>query len=323
MSSILLDVAGVRVHFPERGGSWFGPRRTIRAVDGVSFQLERGESLGLVGESGSGKSTTARVVAGLQTPTAGAVRLHGQLFGPRAPRSVRRHVQMVFQDPYASLDPRRPIGWTVEELLAVHGLLKPRQRRLRVLAALDACGLEALYVHRYPHELSGGQRQRVAIARALVAEPELLVCDEPTSALDVSVRAQIVNLLCELRERFELALLFVSHDLAVVRRVCEQVAVMYLGHVVELAPRSQLFDAPRHPYTRALLAAIPRGDPEHPAPHVALLGEPPSPMHPPSGCVFHPRCPRAGDVAGERCARELPKLVQSGDALVACHLDQP
>ena len=310
--SALLKVENLCVRFPARDG------RTVHAVEDVSLSIPAGGALGLVGESGSGKSTTARAIAGLQAPSAGRVLLDGEPFGPDSARSARQRVQMVFQDPQGSLDPRRPVGWSVEEPLALQDAGTAMTRRARALAALDACGLDPRLALRYPHELSGGQRQRVAIARALVVEPELVILDEPTSALDVSVRAQVVNLLCDLRQRFGLAYLFVSHDLAVVRRVCEDVAVMYLGRIVERAPRSELFTSPRHPYTRALLAAVPEiGRDLALAP---LAGEPASPLAPPSGCAFHPRCPRRAEVSANRCSLELPALEEHGSAALACHL---
>ena len=313
--SELLRVEKLCVRFPARGGA------TVHAVENVSLSIPRGGALGLVGESGSGKSTTARAIAGLQLPSEGRVLLSGEPFGPGSDRATRQRVQMVFQDPQGSLDPRRPIGWSVEEPLVLQGAGSPLARRARALAALDACGLDPRLAVRYPHELSGGQRQRVAIARALVVEPELVILDEPTSALDVSVRAQVVNLLCELRRRFGLAYLFVSHDLAVVRRVCEDVAVMYLGRVVERAPRAELFGAPRHPYTQALLSAVPELGREFAAD--PLGGDPASPLAPPSGCAFHPRCSRRAEVLGNRCALELPHLVERAAGAVACHLAEP
>ena len=313
--SSLLQVEDLCVRFAARDG------RTVHAVEDVSLSIAAGGALGLVGESGSGKSTTARAIAGLQAPTAGRVLLSGELFGPESSQATRQRVQMVFQDPQGSLDPRRPIGWSVEEPLAIQATGTAKSRRARALAALDACGLDPRLAVRYPHELSGGQRQRVAIARALVVEPELVILDEPTSALDVSVRAQVVNLLCDLRKRFGLAYLFVSHDLAVVRRVCEDVAVMYLGRIVERAPRGELFSTPRHPYTQALLAAVPELGRELEA--ESLAGEPASPLAPPSGCAFHPRCPHRADVADQRCARELPALLQRGGGALACHLAEP
>ena len=313
MNAPFLAVENLCVRFATRSG-------VVHAVENVSLSIARGGALGLVGESGSGKSTTARAIAGLQVPTEGRVRLDGTDFGASSGHETRRRVQMVFQDAAGSLDPRRPIAWSVEEPLAVHGLDTRRGRRARALAALDACGLDPTLSLRYPHELSGGQRQRVAIARALVVQPDLLVLDEPTSALDVSVRAQVVNLLVELRARFGLAFLFVSHDLAVVRRVADEIAVMYLGRIVESGPREQILGSPSHPYTRALLSAIPELVSSPVEPPAPLEGEPASPLAPPAGCAFHPRCPRRHEVPGERCSRELPTLVSRGTSSVACHL---
>jgi oligopeptide/dipeptide ABC transporter ATP-binding protein len=313
VSAPFLEVENLCVRFPTRAG-------LVHAVENVSLAIARGGSLGLVGESGSGKSTTARAIAGLQAPTEGHVKLEGAEFGPDSSHEARRRVQMVFQDAAGSLDPRRSVAWSVEEPSAAHGLDTRRGRRARALAALDACGLDPALSLRYPHELSGGQRQRVAIARALVSQPDLLVLDEPTSALDVSVRAQVVNLLVELRARFGLAYLFVSHDLAVVRRVADEIAVMYLGRIVEFGPREQVLRAPAHPYTRALMAAIPELVSAPVAPPAPLEGEPASPLTPPTGCAFHPRCPRRHEVEGERCVREAPLLVPRGISSVACHL---
>jgi oligopeptide/dipeptide ABC transporter ATP-binding protein len=301
-------------------------RRAIHAVQGVSFDLERGRALGLVGESGSGKSTTARMVVGLLTPSSGSIRLDGvELVGRSRAEwfAHRRRMQMIFQDPHASLDPRQTVESILTEPLAIHRLGKPRERRVRVLGLLEAVGLEASVLDRYPHEFSGGQRQRIGIARALALEPELLVCDEPVSALDVSIQAQIVNLLKDLEERFDLAYLFIAHDLAVVRSLCDTIAVMYLGRVVEHAPRDELFAHPRHPYTQALLSAIPIANPtiERERERIVLLGDPPSPAMPPSGCAFHPRCRERVRVAGDRCARERPELADALDgACAACHL---
>ncbi len=313
MSAPLIELENLCVRFATRTG-------LVHAVENVSLTIPHGGSLGLVGESGSGKSTTARAIAGLQPPSEGRVKLDGADFGAHSSHETRRRVQMVFQDAAGSLDPRRPVAWSVEEPLAAHGLDTRRGRRARALAALDACGLDPTLSLRYPHELSGGQRQRVAIARALVSQPDLLVLDEPTSALDVSVRAQVVNLLVELRARFGLAYLFVSHDLAVVRRVADELAVMYLGRIVESGPREQLLSAPAHPYTRALLAAIPELVTRPVAPPEPLEGEPASPLSPPTGCAFHPRCPRRYEVPGERCSRELPLLAPHGPSFAACHL---
>jgi len=323
--SPLLEVRDLRKHFRQRGG-----RAVVRAVDGVSFDLERGRSLGLVGESGCGKSTTARSVVGLLRATSGSIRFDGNELGglpPRGWRPYRRRIQMIFQDPYASLDPRQTVGSILAEPLAIHRLGRPRERKLKALALLEAVGLNPRHVNRYPHEFSGGQRQRIGIARALALEPEVIVCDEPVSALDVSIQAQIVNLLKELQERFSLAYLFIAHDLAVVRRLCHDVAVMYLGRIVEVAPRAQLFESPRHPYTRALLSAVPVPDPDVEArrERIVLEGHVPRPDAPPPGCAFHPRCPWRAQVPDDRCAREAPVLTSSseGEREVACHLETP
>jgi oligopeptide/dipeptide ABC transporter ATP-binding protein len=325
----LLEVRDLHKHFPVGPRGLFGgPAQVLRAVDGVSFRLERGEALGLVGESGCGKSTTARAVIGLQPATSGSVRFDGHELVGRSRRQLRpfrRRMQMIFQDPYGSLDPRQTVGSILTEPLAIHRTVKPRQRRLRALALLDAVGLNPRHVNRYPHEFSGGQRQRIGIARALALEPELLICDEPVSALDVSIQAQILNLLAELRERFGLAYLFIAHDLAVVRHLCQRVAVMYLGRIVEIADRDQLFAAPRHPYTRSLLSAIPVPDPrlERTRQRIVLEGDVPSPLDPPSGCSFHPRCPDRSRVPGERCSAEIPALRPldgRGRREAACHL---
>ena len=330
MSAPLLEVRDLCVHFPahrgRRGRRGRGP--LVRAVDGVSFDLERGAALGLVGESGCGKSTTALALVGLQRPTSGSLRLDGRELASLSQREwkpIRRRVQMVFQDPLASLDPRRHVGRIVMEPLDVHGIGKPRERRMRALALLDAVGLATRHYGLYPHELSGGQCQRAAIARALALEPELLVCDEPMSSLDVSIQAQLVNLLNDLAGRFSLSMLFVSHDLSVVRQICDRIAVMYLGRVVELAERDPLFEHPRHPYTRALLSAVPQPDPavERGRVRTLLQGEVPSPSTPPPGCHFHPRCPSRERVEGDRCAREVPALLElpfDPPRSCACHL---
>jgi oligopeptide/dipeptide ABC transporter ATP-binding protein len=321
--SPLLEVRDLAKHFAVgQAGLLGGGREVLRAVDGVSFTLERGETLGLVGESGCGKSTVARTIVGLYEATRGSVRFDGvELTGSndRARAPYRRRMQMIFQDPYASLDPRQTVASILMEPQVIHRLGKPRTRRLRSMALLDAVGLDPRHLYRYPHEFSGGQRQRIGIARALALEPELIVCDEPVSALDVSIQAQIVNLLRDLQERFGLAYLFIAHDLAVVRHISHRVAVMYLGRIVEIAERDALFDHPRHPYTRALLSAIPCADPlvERSRERIVLEGDVPSPLRPPTGCTFHPRCFTRDSVPHDRCAREAPAL-SSG---VACHAD--
>ena len=316
---MLLRVRHLQKHFRRR-------RDLVRAVDGVSFDLERGETLGLVGESGCGKSTTARTLVGLHRATAGSVELDGTdltTLTPRAWRPFRRRIQMVFQDPYGSLDPRMTVGSILAEPLRIHASSKPRERALRTLALLDAVGLDPRHRNRYPHEFSGGQRQRGGNARALALEPEILLLDEPGSALDVSIQSQILNLLVELRERFSLTYLFIAHDLAVVRALCSRVAVMYLGRIVEEAPRDALFDEPRHPYTRALLSAVPIPDPAREASRerIVLTGDVPSPAAVPPGCAFHPRCPDRSRVPGKRCESDRPELEAHPDSRrVACHL---
>ena len=295
----------------------------IRAVDDVSFAIARGRTLALVGESGCGKSTLARMMVGLETPTRGTawvdrVDVASTLAGPEdAARALRRRMQMIFQDPYASLDPRWRIGDIVAEPLLEQGLVAPAQAPARVATLLASVGLEGVDVRRFPHQLSGGQRQRISIARALATAPEFLVCDEPTSALDVSVQAQVLNLLLDVQRERALACLFISHNLVVVRYVADDVAVMYLGRLVELAPKAELFGAPRHPYTRMLLAAVPdlRGAQPGRAP---VLGEVPDALAPPPGCAFHPRCPHAN----ERCRSERPELLAEGAVRVACHAVQ-
>jgi oligopeptide/dipeptide ABC transporter ATP-binding protein len=326
----LLEIEDLHKHFPVGKQGIFGkPAQWLHAVDGVSLELERGETLGLVGESGCGKSTAARVITGLHKATSGSVRYEGTELTTLTRREwipYRRKMQMIFQDPYASLDPRQTVESILAEPLAIHSIGRSRDRRLRAMELLEAVGLNPRHVHRYPHEFSGGQRQRIGIARALALEPDVIICDEPVSALDVSIQAQIINLLEELQERFELAFLFIAHDLAVVRHICKRVAVMYLGRIVEIADRDELFENPRHPYTRALLSAIPHPDPERERTRerIVLQGDVPSPLNPPSGCSFHPRCPERANVTGDRCAREIPQLITpsaGGARLRACHLE--
>jgi oligopeptide transport system ATP-binding protein len=319
----LLEVKSLVKHFPVGGGFFGGRRGIVRAVDGVSFTIRRGETLGLVGESGCGKTTTGRCILQLERPTSGQVIFEGQdltMQSERELRAARRKIQVIFQDPYSSLNPRMTVGQIVGEPLAVHGIVRDaagRARRTREL--LSRVGLLPQHGARYPHELSGGQRQRVGIARALAMEPSLIVCDEPVSALDVSIQAQIINLLEDLQAEYHLTYLFVAHDLAVVRHISDRVAVMYLGKIVELADRKALYDEPLHPYTQALLAAVPIPDPELESQRqrVVLRGEVPSPLNPPAGCVFHPRCPLAVD----RCREAIPDLREiKPDHWAACHL---
>jgi oligopeptide transport system ATP-binding protein len=318
----LLEVRGLRMHFPVSEG--IVRRRTIghvKAVDGVDFTVQRGETLGLVGESGCGKTTTGRCILRLERPTAGQILYDGVDLAKvdgKDLRALRQRIQVIFQDPYSSLNPRMKIGAIIAEPMMVHGIEPDANKRnARVRELLSVCGLNPNFADRYPHEMSGGQRQRVGIARALAMNPEFIVCDEPVSALDVSIQAQVVNLLEDLREQFGLTYLFIAHDLSVVRHLCHRVAVMYLGHVVELAESDALFDEPLHPYTQALLAAVPVPDPsvEQGRDFRPVKGEVPSPINPPSGCVFHPRCP----LAVERCRRERPETRELRPGLfVAC-----
>jgi oligopeptide transport system ATP-binding protein len=318
----LLEVRGLKVHFPVTEGAFL--RRQIgavKAVDGIDLTIRRGETLGLVGESGCGKTTTGRCILRLERPTAGEILYDGVDLAKLSRRellAVRRRIQVIFQDPYSSLNPRMTVGDIIAEPMKVHGIEPDTaRRRARVRELLALCGLNPRFADRYPHEMSGGQRQRVGIARALALDPEFIVCDEAVSALDVSIQAQVVNLLEDLRERFNLTYLFIAHDLSVVRHLCQRVAVMYLGRIVELADSDELFDNPRHPYTRALLAAVPVPDPSVEATREfqPAKGEVPSPMNPPSGCVFHPRCA----IAVEGCKRTVPQPRElRPDHFVAC-----
>ena len=318
----LVEVDALKMHFPVRSGLVF--QRTVahvRAVDDVSFFIRRGETLGLVGESGCGKTTTGRCILQLYRPTAGTITFDGEdlcAMNSKGLRQMRRRMQVIFQDPYSSLNPRMTAGNIIGEPLTVHDMAGNKaEYRERVAELLSVVGLSPSMADRFPHEFSGGQRQRIGVARALAVNPQFIVCDEPVSALDVSIQAQIVNLLEELQERFQLTFLFIAHDLSVVRHISDRVAVMYLGHIVEIASREEIYDNPVHPYTKALLSAVPIPDPVLDAQRerILLTGEVPSPLNPPSGCVFHPRCP----IAEGRCSEVVPELREvATDHWVSC-----
>ena len=319
----LLDVRDLKKHFPVRGGLLRRVVAQVKAVDGVSFTLGRSRTLGLVGESGCGKSTLGRAILQLQKPTGGQVLLDGEDLTAAPParlHPLRRQMQIIFQDPFASLSPRRTVAQTIREPLDVHGVGTPAEREARVEELLQVVGMRTAVLDRYPHEFSGGQRQRIGIARALALNPKLIVADEPVSALDVSVRAQVLNLIARLQQEHGIAFLFISHDLSVVEHVSDDVGVMYLGKMVEMAAAEDLYREPRHPYTQALLSAVPVPDPARKSRRIVLGGDVPSPMDPPPGCPFHRRCPKAIDV----CSRSVPPVVDVGGAgrphRVACHL---
>jgi peptide/nickel transport system ATP-binding protein len=321
MSAPLLQVLDLVKHFPVQGGVLGRTTAVVRAVDGVSFEIARGETLSLVGESGCGKSTVGRAILRLIEPTSGEVYLDGQRIDNLPPaqlRSQRRRMQVVFQDPYSSLNPRMTVRDLLAEPMVNFGVARGTALQQRVAALLDKVRLPLDAMGRYPHEFSGGQRQRIGIARALAPEPDLVICDEAVSALDVSVKAQIINLLAELQDELGVALLFISHDLAIVEHLTHRVAVMYLGKIMEIAERATLFSTPHHPYTRALLSAVPVPDPDAKRQRILLKGDVPSPMNPPRGCRFHTRCP----FVFERCRVEEPVLRTVGDGahVSACHL---
>ena len=321
MSETLLEVQDLKVHFPIESGLFGRSKESVKAVDGISFNLERGETFSLVGESGCGKSTTALAVLRMLNITSGRIQFAGQditKMSQSSLRPLRRRIQMVYQDPFASLNPRMKIGDIIGEPLQVHGIhADQKQLRARIKELMDLVGLLPDMADRYPHEFSGGQRQRVGIARALALNPDLLICDEAVSALDVSIQAQILNLLMDLQQELKLTYLFIAHDLSVVRHISDRVGVMYLGRLVEVADAKSLFADPRHPYTQALLAAVPIADPalEATRPQQLIVGEVPSVRRPPDGCRFHPRCSSIMD----QCKTSVPQL-QGNDRQVACHL---
>ncbi len=316
----LITVEGLKKYYPITAGVLSRVVAEVKAVDGVSFYLSEGETLGLVGESGCGKSTLGRTILKLEEPTAGKILYRNSdivNWDRKRLKELRREAQMIFQDPQSSLDPRMTIGDTIGEALLIHGIKSEAERLEKVADLLQRVGLEAQHAARYPHELSGGQKQRVGIARALAVNPRLIVADEPVSALDVSVQAQILNLMIDLQREFGLAYVFIAHDLAVMAHVSNRIAVMYLGKIVEMADRSEIFQHYLHPYTEALLSAVSFPDPHHPRQRAALQGDVPSPVTPPLGCHFHTRCPRAMAI----CREVEPATISSnGDHLVACHL---
>ncbi len=319
----LVEVSDLRKYFPIKGGPLQRVKGWVKAVDQVSFAIQEGESLGLVGESGCGKTTLGRTVLGLLSPTGGEVRFDGKRVFQAEGRELkllRREMQIIFQDPFSSLDPRMSVGETIGEGLRIHNIGTKKERKGMVEDMLTKVGLEPYHARRHPHAFSGGQRQRIGIARALALQPRFIVCDEPVSALDVSIQAQVLNLLKDLQKEFDLTYLFIAHDMSVVEHMCDRIAVMYLGKIVELASRAELFRNPLHPYTQALISAIPVANPDISKERIILDGDVPSPANPPSGCVFHPRC-RYSD--GERCLAQIPPLreVEPGH-FAACHYSE-
>lgn len=317
---MLLQVRNLRKTFPIRGGVFGKKIGEITAVDDVSFYVNKGETLGLVGESGCGKSTTGRSILRLYEPTAGEIEFEGKSLlslNDEEMRKARRDLQMVFQDPFASLNPRQKVMDILEEPLIVHGMGNAKERKEQVHELLHLVGMNQSHAMRYPHQFSGGQRQRIGIARALSTKPKLIVADEPVSALDVSIQSQVLNLMADLQEKFELTYLFIAHDLSVVKHISDRVGVMYLGRLVELADRDELYQKPLHPYTQALMSAVPMPDPDFQKERIILTGDVPSPANPPKGCAFHPRCSHAMEI----CKEVRPEFKdQGGGHFVACHL---
>ena len=316
-AKILLKVENLKIHYKIKKNSSITTTYLLsKAVDGVSYDVYEGETFGIVGESGCGKSTTGKAVVGLLEPTEGSIQYRGKEVTSLNRMERAKHIQMIFQDPFSSLDPRMTCGRCIEEPLKVHGMKDAAKRKETCLQLMRDVGLREDYYTRYPHEFSGGQRQRIGVARAIALHPDLVICDEPVSALDVSIQAQILNLMQDLQKKYNLTYIFISHNLSVVKHLCDRIAVMYLGHIVELADKNTLFDDPKHPYTFALLDAIPVADPDIKSMKGELKGDVPSPMNPPTGCCFHTRCP----YADEKCAKEVPALSEYAKGhLVACH----
>ncbi|MVB13121.1 Oligopeptide transport ATP-binding protein OppF [Caprobacter fermentans] len=319
MEDYILEVKDLKQYFPIRGGVLQKTVGWVKAVDGVTFKVKRGETLGVVGESGCGKSTLGRSIMRLYQMTSGQVLFEGKDFGKYSRRQLRKQrlrMQIVFQDPYSSLDPRMTVGEIIGEALMDHHITNRSGMRQKVKETMDLCGLPSYYINRYPHEFSGGQRQRIGIARSLALDPSFIICDEPVSALDVSIQSQIINLLCELQKEKKLSYIFISHDLSVVEYISDRIAVMYLGNIVETAAKEDLYAHPSHPYTQALLSAIPLPDPTRKRERIILKGDIPSPANPPSGCKFRTRCP----MACEKCEKEVPPFIDLGkEHYVACH----
>lgn len=320
MNENILDVIKLVKRFPLKKSKFFQEQRFVHAVDGISFSLKKGESFGLVGESGCGKTTTGRTILRLTEPTAGVINFDGKNVARLKEKEIkefRRNAQMIFQDPFASLNPRMTVGDIVGEPLLVHRMGSTNERNERVAEVLGKVGIEPTYMKRFPHEFSGGQRQRIGIARVLTLNPQLIIADEPVSALDVSIQAQIINLMVKLQDEFHLSYLFISHDLAVVEHISDRVAIMYLGKIVEIAPSKNIYSEPRHPYTKALLSAIPIPNPKSSEQRTILKGDIPNPANPPSGCAFRTRCPQAE----KNCGEQIPAMIKIGhDHFAACHL---